>query len=173
MLNVLNLQFIARADESRESITRIYNLTNLIKFFSAFVLLSDTLFIFFVGQEPKDPNSNTLDANLRKLYPLVYNNLDLIGFRIYDNPITPYTEEEKKHILKLKFMSYIAYLMVAIYLSNLYSDKWNDSAGEEGFDEETYAKIFEYQLNSLESSSGEKLKSKKRKYSIDENTVPE
>jgi len=41
-------------------------------------------------------------------------------------------------------MSYIAYLMVAIYLSNNYKQRSEDSQGEQNFTEQTYTKIFEY-----------------------------
>ena len=40
--------------------------------------------------------------------------------------------------MQIRYMSYISYLMVAIYLSNLYKQMVDDSEGEQQFDEATY-----------------------------------
>ena len=50
--------------------------------------------------------------------PLVYSNLDFIGFRMYADPGTDPLDiiELEKQILKFKFMSYIVYLMISIYI---------------------------------------------------------
>ena len=90
-LNITNLSFIAKADNKKSTNMRIYNLTNFIKFFAAAILLLDILFIFTIGEMPRnDPTS--LDRKFADLYPILYDNLDLVGFRIYDNQSNPMTD---------------------------------------------------------------------------------
>lgn len=68
----------------------------------------------------------------------------MIGFRVFEFPDKPIDEEKRREILKIKFLSYIAYLMVAIYLSNSYRDITQDNLGEQEFGEVDYKNIFEY-----------------------------
>jgi hypothetical protein len=49
---------------------------------------------------------------------MIYSNLDFIGFRMYADPGTSPEDiiDLQKQVLKFKFMSDIAYLMISIYI---------------------------------------------------------
>ena len=84
--------------------------------------------------------TNPIKNGIKNTFPFVYNNLDLVGFRVYvdPNPEMKISQEEIDSILKLKFMSHIAYLLVAIYLSNLYTNMKKEDKGEQQYDNKFY-----------------------------------
>jgi hypothetical protein len=77
-----------------------------------------------------------LTVKFKETLPFIYNNLDLIGFRVYvdPNPALTIDKDEIAAILKIKFMSHVAYLMVAIYLSNLFNKRKDEEKGEQLYD---------------------------------------
>ena len=59
----------------------------------------------------------------------------------------PYADETMAFVrrqLQFKFFSYIAYLMIAIYIEKVYERKLFDSIGEAEFREDDYRKLFEF-----------------------------
>jgi hypothetical protein len=143
-LNIMNIALIIKGDNRKGTNEKIYSLNNFIKLFAAVILLVDIAFIVFIGELEKPDMPNSLDQKLKRTVPLIYDNFDLIGFRVFEFQDKPLDEEKRREVLKIKFLSYIAYLMVAIYLSNLYREKAQDNLGEQEFGESDYKNIFEY-----------------------------
>jgi hypothetical protein len=125
----MTLAFIAKADGKKETRDKIIRMANYIKFYAAIIILFDLFVIIFLSER-----GGGLNEKIKAAIPKIYNNLDLIGFRVFVDPNHPIGKEEVASILKTKFMSHIAYLMVAIYLSNLYRKRKDESKGERLFD---------------------------------------
>ena len=86
--------------------------------YSAFILIFDIMFICFIGEKEKPDQIQSGDQKLKRALPVLWSNLDFIGLRMYVDPGTNPLDIEKlqKQTLKFKFMSYIAYLMISIYI---------------------------------------------------------
>jgi len=93
-------------------------IAQIIKIYSAFILIVDIIFICFIGEKEKPNQTQSIDQQLKRAMPLIYSNLDFIGFRMYADPGTSPDDiiELQKQVLKFKFISYIAYLMISIYI---------------------------------------------------------
>mmetsp|Transcript_34734 Transcript_34734/g.53333 ORF Transcript_34734/g.53333 Transcript_34734/m.53333 type:complete len:145 (-) Transcript_34734:7015-7449(-) len=91
-------------------------------------------------------------------YPVLYDNLDLVGFRVFAKPGETLDKTTRRSMLKFKFFSYIVYLMVSIYLSNMFKQRMSDAKGEEQFQEEDYKKLFEFKtVNEIEKENEQKI----------------
>jgi hypothetical protein len=64
----------------------------------------------------------SLDQAFSCHYPRLYENLDLIGLRLYVAPGTQKDPQQRRQMLQTKFFSYISYLMVSIYLEATYAN---------------------------------------------------
>ena len=62
------------------------NIAIVIKIYSAFMLIFETVFISFVGEMEKINEPKSLDQRLKNWSPAIYNNLDLIGLRLWIKP---------------------------------------------------------------------------------------
>lgn len=129
------LSFIAKGDNKDSTNRYTKRVATVIKYYSTFILVTDIVFVCFIGEEaqPKDKqiNPHSYDRELRRACPLLYANLDLIGLRLYLDPAphTP-TAEEQRMMLRTKFFSYIAYLMVSLYLEATYAKKIEEQRKE-------------------------------------------
>jgi len=82
----LNFAFIAKGDNKPSTNRHSKNIATTIKIYSAFFLIFETLFMSFVGEMEKTSEPNSLDQKFKRLYPSIYNNLDLIGLRFWYHP---------------------------------------------------------------------------------------
>jgi len=57
----------------------------------------------------------------------------------------PYPEAVYIAYFKLKFISYVAYLLISVYYSNYLKDMKNQVAHEEQFTERHWKRLFEYE----------------------------
>ena len=118
-LNLINLAFIAKADQKPSTRVWIRLFTSLLKFSAAFFLILEILFIILIGAKPKlaPAQHDSLDRKFAEMFPIIYNNLDIIGLRIWIDPTAAAPDENYENsLMKIKFFSYIAYLMVSSYL---------------------------------------------------------
>lgn len=83
VLNILNFAFIAKGDNKESTLRWSMLISILIKVYSAFFLIFETFFISFVGEKEKPLEPNSLDQKFKQMYPSIYNNLDLIGLRLW------------------------------------------------------------------------------------------
>jgi hypothetical protein len=135
VLNALMLSFIAKGDNKESTNKYTKRVATIIKYYSTFILVTDIVFVCLIGEAPEklppassQPNgrhayNTSYDQELHKACPLLYANLDLIGLRLYLDPAHPPTATARRHMLKIKFFSYIAYLMVSLYLEATYAQK--------------------------------------------------
>jgi hypothetical protein len=77
---------MARQDSKSKTNKYAVNVAMMIKFYSAFILLLDIMFIFTIGELEKPDQSDSLDQMFKKNYPVIYKNLWAIGFRVYVEP---------------------------------------------------------------------------------------
>ena len=86
VLSIVNFAFIAKGDGKHSTIMHSRNIANVIKVYSAFLLLFDICFIMFVGEEEKPNQPESLDQIFKQTLPKLYENLDIIGLRIWFDP---------------------------------------------------------------------------------------
>jgi hypothetical protein len=129
------LSFIAKGDNKDSTNRYTKRVATVIKYYSTFILVTDIVFVCFIGEEAqpddKHVNPHSYDQELRRACPLLYANLDLIGLRLYLDP-APHTQTaaQQRMMLKTKFFSYIAYLMVSLYLEATYAKKIEEQRKE-------------------------------------------
>lgn len=150
VLNMMMLSFIAKGDDKDSTNRYTKQVCTVIKVYSTIILVSDILFICLVGEREKLQQPDSLDQEFSRRYPLLYENLDLIGLRLYVDPTLKDTEgalgeEHRRMMLKTKFFSYISYLMVSIYLEATYANIIKEQELEHDKGEEHYKALFEYQ----------------------------
>jgi hypothetical protein len=63
------------------------------------------------------------------MFPVIYNNLDLIGLRIWIDPSAEVKEDENL-LMKIKFFSYIAFLMISSFLGKTQKEIDNQEENE-------------------------------------------
>lgn len=146
VLNALMLSFIAKGDNKESTNMYTKRVATIIKYYSTFILVTDIVFVCLIGEEPQ-PNAHSYDQELLKACPLLYANLDLIGLRLYLDPARHPNPAEQRHMLKIKFFSYIAYLMVSLYLEATYAKKIAEQREEFEQCEEDYRVLFEWEEN--------------------------
>jgi len=122
ILNMMMLSFIAKGDGKESTNKHIKQVCTIIKTYSTIILVADIIFICFVGERPKPDQPGSLDQELSRRYKFLYSHLDLIGLRLYLDAANLPSEEAQRLMLRTKFYSYIAYLMVSIYLEATYSN---------------------------------------------------
>ena len=150
VLNILNFAFIAKGDNKPSTNRHSMNIAITIKIYSAFMLIFETLFISFVGEMEKTGDPKSLDQRLKKWLPSIYNNLDLIGLRLWIKPgeESSINEEERALRLSSKFLSYISYLMISIYLIGYFDARLKNDKGLDKYSEEEFKDMFEFESQS-------------------------
>ena len=128
-----------RASTSYHALCESYRVAQSIKLYSLIVLISNIVFICFVGFNPE---GNVQKTNLwLKVYsPWIYDRLDLIGFR--SNIKFADIREENEH-LKWTYLTYVVYFLVSIYICDRLDKMRQTSKQEEQFGEEDYKRMFE------------------------------
>ena len=96
--------------------------------------------------------AHSYDRQFANNYPRLYDKLDIIGFRIFVDIANPVDEN---WLMKIKFFSYIAYLMVGMYLSSKYEAMDEDIEEEANFE---YHKLFQYEFQTKEDNSTNQTK---------------
>lgn len=148
VLNALMLSFIAKGDNKESTNLYTKRVATIIKCYSTIILVTDIVFVCLIGEAPQPNAPHSYDQELRKACPLLYANLDLIGLRLYQDPAShPANQTVKRHMLKIKFFSYIAYLMVSLYLEATYAKKIAEQREEFERCEEDYRVLFEWEEN--------------------------
>lgn len=79
--NIINFSFVAKGDNKSNTNKKSKNCSDFITFYSAFMLLSNIMFILFIGENPKPDQPDSLDRAFINNFPSIYDNLDIIGFR--------------------------------------------------------------------------------------------
>lgn len=89
-LFVINFAFIARQDNKGSTYKKCIISAKLINYYSAFILVMEILFLTLFGIQKKaylsmfqQLTSTSYDYWLFITFPMIYENLDLIGFRYY------------------------------------------------------------------------------------------
>jgi len=95
VLNLINFAFVAKGDNKASTNKHSRDIARLIKFYSAAILMLNILFIFTIGENEKPDQPESGDQKLKEMYPLLYDNLDLIGFRWH---VTPEVEKLDKEM---------------------------------------------------------------------------
>lgn len=106
-----------KGSQSYNSVKRSLKIANIVKFYALIILITDILFICFIGE--KEDNNQRGNIWLKENYPKVWNFLPFIGFR--PNTITD-DEEAAARSMKYKFLGYITYFLLSIYLANYLED---------------------------------------------------
>jgi len=78
---MINFSFVAKGDNKIGTNQWSIKIAEIIKIYSAFMLMLNIAFIFVIGEKPKDDQPESRDQQLKFYWPLLYNNLDIIGLR--------------------------------------------------------------------------------------------
>lgn len=81
VLNMVNFAFVAKGDNKISTNKNSRKIAEIIKVYSALMLMLNIGFILFVGEKEKPNLPNSLDQQLKNWYPFIYDNLDIIGLR--------------------------------------------------------------------------------------------
>lgn len=167
VLNILNLGFIAKGDDKASTLRHSFRVTRIIKWYSCFVLFADVLFICFIGEVEKQDQPQSWDQQFKARFPDLYTHLDFIGLRMSISLTEPLSEDEKRQIMKIKFYSYIAYLIMAIFLSNYFADRIKDQKADHNFGEDDWKRLFSFEKDYQDQAEKKDLALKRA------TTVPE
>jgi len=115
VLNILNFAFMAKADNKPSTNRQSLWVAVTIKYYSAVILNLEILFLCFIGTE-RSHDPDALDYKFREAFPNVYEKLDYIGFRLYRDPEIVWSLWRLNRKIRWKFISYIAYLMISLYI---------------------------------------------------------
>ena len=99
---------------------RTWNFSEVIKYYSVFIILVDILFIFIIGEEAIPNRPNSYDAKLKKNAPIFYEYLDYIGFRVITDPSKQIDPAVINKQFCVRFTSYIVYMLFSFYISGQY-----------------------------------------------------
>lgn len=81
--------------------------------YSMFVIIIEFIFQITVGYR-EEGNNGIFNKRLEKNYPNIHDNLQLIGFRVIENMSKkPYADKFYKDMFRLKFTSYICFMLVS------------------------------------------------------------
>jgi hypothetical protein len=139
ILLIANFAFIVKADNKDSTNKHSCRIASTIKLYSAFFLLFDIFFIVFIGEEEKVDQPDSLDQIFKGNYPILYDNLDTIGLRVWVNPSEGELSPEKiGMLLKYKFYSYIASLMISLYWVSYFESKLKKNKGLDQFAEKDF-----------------------------------
>jgi hypothetical protein len=78
---MINFSFVAKGDNKIGTNKWSIKIAEIIKIYSAFMLMLNIGFIFVIGEKEKDDQPESMDQQLKYNYPTFYNNLDIIGLR--------------------------------------------------------------------------------------------
>lgn len=140
VLNTLQFAFIVRGSKSLSYLRQSLCVANSIKAYSLFILILDILFICFIGEFEKKHLPHSIDQKFKAKFPLIYDNLDVIGLRANANL------DSGGHALKAKFIAYVEFFLLAIYLSNHYRHQVRLIKADRDFTSEDYKRLFEFQM---------------------------
>ena len=117
-LFVINFYYMAKADEASTTTQTTINIARVIKCYTAAILIIEILLLATVGEAQVDPGDRRSrnDELLEEYLPTFYACLGLIGLRVYVDPGAVLTNEEHAGRVGFKFISYIAYLLLSIFI---------------------------------------------------------
>ena len=146
---------ISRGDKKDSTMKMLVSSTERMKLWSTLIIFLDVFFLSLIGEYEKKDEPESLDQRFKANFPFIYRNLNLIGFRVWVNPFTPICDfkrypnehdcerqEQLTDQTKFKFYTYIAYLMLSIYLSNYLGQEKEAIDKEKSFNEEDYTRLF-------------------------------
>jgi hypothetical protein len=136
IVNIMNLVILISGASTQASLKRQERIATFIKLFAIIIIVIDILFIFLIGEFEKKNKPDSLDQKFKKALPLFYNHLDIIGFRS-NNAVD-------EHDFTRKFVTYVSYFLLSLYLENHFIQQQRISEGEEKFSNEEYKKLFEW-----------------------------
>lgn len=108
---------IIRGNKSIKSLKNNLRVVSIIKMYSMIILISNIMFILFVGEKPKVNQPHSNDQKFKRKFPTLYNYLDIIGFRTNVHILN---EEQQKTAFENKFAAYIIFFLLSIYLNNFF-----------------------------------------------------
>ena len=155
LLNILLISFLAKGDSKPSTLKNQSNITRSIKLFSEIVLLIDILMLCFLQMSEVKPIPGSFDESFRNALPLIYNNLDYIGFKLFitQSKLSSMSETEQEALIntqmKFKFYTLVAYYMIAIYMTQYFKTKKNEIEDEIAFVEKDYNKLFEFDFSTF------------------------
>jgi hypothetical protein len=79
--NIINFSFVAKGDNKASTNRKSKKCADFITFYAATMLLTNIMFILFIGEQPKFDQPDSLDQKFKASYPKIYENLDIIGLR--------------------------------------------------------------------------------------------
>jgi hypothetical protein len=109
--------FIIRGNKSIKSLKNNLRLVAFIKIYSIIILISNIMFILFVGEKPKEDQPNSNDQRFKRHYPNLYKYLDIIGFRTNVHILN---KEQQQNAFGNKFAAYIIFFLLSIYLASFF-----------------------------------------------------
>ena len=122
VLNVVCFAIIVKSDGKPATLKHAMNVAKVLKNYSVFILVFEIIFICFIGAEADTSRSDSLDQKFRRAFPNLYENLDFVGLRLYFEPGKQIPDEGKKKLLWWKFVSYICFLLVALYIEQMFAN---------------------------------------------------
>ena len=146
VLNTMSFALLIRANTNVASIDLQLKVANFIKFYSLIVMVSDILFISFVGYDPDNQQPGNL--YIKEHYPTLHDNMEVIGLR--SGGLETSTVDKEK-ILQFQFLTYVVYFMLAIYLCSFFEEQRKVSEGDENFGEDDYKRLFEFNMSTEKS----------------------
>lgn len=93
---------------------------------------------------------------------MFYKNLDLIGFRLIEDPYHPITHDKQNSMYQHRYVSYIFYMLSAMYFHSFYDTKFEESEFEHDWSETKYKEFFEFSMITSFKGKGEKEKEAKK-----------
>jgi len=140
IVNVVQAVILISGTSTRRSKKNQERIATFIKILAIVIIVIDILFIFCIGEYEKKAKPDSIDQKFKKAWPWLYDNLDIIGFRSNDiNDKGDFTR---------KFITYVSYFLLSIYLENHFIKQQKVSEGEENFTNEQYKKLFEWKDDS-------------------------
>ena len=107
-------------------------------------IIGEIIFTITIGGVRSDFPSS-LDRMFQKSYPSFYSQLEIIGLRMHREPGKgKTTEAEVQEYFRAKFIGYVLYLLLSLYLESSYQQRLRLLKGDEDTPEEDWRKLFEY-----------------------------
>lgn len=152
-INIALIGFLIKGDGKPSTYKHLKNISIAIKYYSLLVLLMDiSLIMIAEGNEKSHPRKGSLEADLYERFPFIYNNLDVVGFKVLvvqygDEKITQHEIDiESRSQLKIKFYTLVFYYMISLFLVSYFNRKMNEQKDEDDFSEKHFRKLFEFEI---------------------------
>jgi hypothetical protein len=139
IVNIVNAVIMISGTRTLKSLKIQEGIATFIKVFSITVIVLDIAFVMFIGEQEKFNKSNSLDQQFKKAWPEFYNHLDILGFRSVD--------VADRNDFRRKFVTYVSYFLLSIYLENHFRFQQRVSEGEDKFTNDQFRRLFEWKSN--------------------------